>query len=315
MTTQIAPPHRLALVGILSAVGGSLVFSVNDVSIKFLSGSYALHEVVLIRSSVGLMIMLCVVLPFHGGLPALRTQRLPMHLMRALFVVCSNLFYFLGLAAMPLADAVAIFFIAPLLITALSVPLLGEKVGIRRWIAVGVGLLGVIVMMRPGQSGFHWAALLPVLSALFYAMMHMMTRRMGPSEKAVTMAFYVQLTFIVVCLGMGFTVGDGHLAAQSDPSLAFLFRGWTWPHLGDWPIFLASGAASAIGGFLIAQAYRLCEAGLVAPFEYASMPLAIFWGATVFGTWPDLHAWIGIALICGGGLYMFWREAVSRSRT
>ena len=309
-TADISAPRRLALVGILSAVGGSLVFSVNDVAIKFLSGSYALHEVVLIRSAVGLMVMLCCILPFHGGLPALRTQRLATHLLRALCVVASNLFYFLGLAAMPLADAVAVFFVAPLLITALSVPLLGEQVGPRRWFAVGLGLVGVIVMLRPGAGTFHRAALLPLVSAFCYACMHMLTRRMGMAEKAVTMAFYVQLSFICVCLLMGLVVGDGHLSQQSDPSLAFLFRGWSWPHRGDWPILIASGTASATGGFLIAQAYRICEAGLVAPFEYAAMPMAIFWGATVFGTWPDTTAWVGIALICGGGLYMFWREAV-----
>lgn len=312
MTTELSPTRRFALVGILSAVGGSLVFSVNDVAIKFLSGDYALHEVVLIRSSIGMMVMIACVLPFQGGFPALRTRRLGTHLLRAACVVASNLFYFLGLAAMPLADAVAVFFVAPLLITALSVPLLGETVGPRRWIAVGIGLAGVIVMLRPGPDTFHWAALLPLASALCYALMHMLTRHMGVSEKAVTMAFYVQLSFIAVCLVMGLVVGDGRFAAQSDPSLAFLFRGWTWPAAGDWPIFVASGAASALGGLLIAQAYRLCEAGLVAPFEYVSMPMAIFWGATVFGEWPDRTAWIGITLICGGGLYMLWREAAAK---
>jgi drug/metabolite transporter (DMT)-like permease len=289
MTADLSPPRRLALIGILSATGGSLVFSVNDVAIKFLSGDYALHEVVLIRSTIGLMVMICCILPFHGGFPALRTDRLGTHLLRALCVVASNLFYFLGLAAMPLADAVAVFFVAPLLITALSVPILGEKVGPRRWFAVGLGLAGVIVMLRPGSGTFHAAALLPLASAFCYACMHMLTRRMGMTEKAVTMAFYVQLSFIVVCLMMGLVVGDGHLAQQSDPSLAFLFRGWTWPD---------------------PAAYRLCEAGLVAPFEYVSMPMAIFWGAAVFGTWPDATAWTGIALICGGGLYMLWREAM-----
>jgi drug/metabolite transporter (DMT)-like permease len=312
VTTDLSPPRRLALIGILSAVGGSLVFSVNDVSIKFLSGDYALHEVVLIRSAIGLLVMVCCVLPFQGGFPALRTRRLGTHLLRAACVVASNLFYFLGLAAMPLADAVAVFFVAPLLITALSVPLLKEKVGPRRWVAVGIGLAGVIVMLRPGPGTFHAAALLPLASAFCYACMHMLTRRMGIGEKAVTMAFYVQLSFIAICLVMGLMVGDGHLSQQSDPSLAFLFRGWTWPHPGDWPIFLASGTASALGGLLIAQAYRLCEAGLVAPFEYVSMPMAIFWGATVFGDWPDRTAWIGITLICGGGLYMLWREATAK---
>jgi len=314
VTAELAPAPRIALIGMLSAIGGSMVFSVNDVAIKFLSGSYALHEVVLIRSSVGLLIMLCVILPFQGGLAALRTERLGTHLLRALFVVASNLFYFLGLAALPIADAVALFFVSPLLITALSVPLLGEKVGPRRWIAVGIGLLGVVIMVRPGSASFHWAAVLPLASALFYALMHMQTRRMGATERAVTMAVYVQATFIVVCLLMGLAVGDGRFADQSDPSLAFLFRGWTWPNASDWPIFLASGTASALGGYFIAQAYRLCEAGLVAPFEYVSMPMAIIWGVTVFGTWPDRTAWAGIALICGGGLYMLWRETLARKR-
>ena len=97
MTPELSPPRRLALIGILSAVGGSLVFSVNDVAIKFLSGDYALHEVVLIRSIVGMTIMICCVLPFQGGFAALRTSRLGLHLLRALCVVSSNLFYFLGL--------------------------------------------------------------------------------------------------------------------------------------------------------------------------------------------------------------------------
>jgi drug/metabolite transporter (DMT)-like permease len=142
--------------------------------------------------------------------------------------------------------------------------------------------------------------------------MHMFTRAMGLSEKAVTMAFYVQLSFIGVSLAMGLAVGDGRFAAQENPSLAFLLRGWTLPPGGDWPVFLACGVSSALGGFFIAQAYRLCEAGLVAPFEYVSMPMAVFWGATVFGEWPDATAWKGMALICGGGLYMMWREAIVR---
>ncbi len=309
MTSDLSLPRRLALIGILSAVGASLMFSVNDVSIKFLGGDYALHEVVLIRSSIGLLVVVGCILPFQGGFAALRTRRIGSHLLRAAFVVASNMLYLLGLAAMPLADAVAVFFVAPLLITALSVPILGEKVGPRRWFAVGLGLVGVVVMMRPGAASFQAAALFPLASAFCYALMHMLTRRIGGTEKAVTMVFYVQLSVIVVCLMMGAAVGDGRFAYQSDPSMAFLFRGWTVPHPGDWPIFLASGVAAALGGFFIAQAYRLCEAGLVAPFENVSMPMAIFWGAAVFGTWPDSTAWAGITLICGAGLYTLWRES------
>ena len=143
----------------------------------------------------------------------------------------------------------------------------------------------------------------------------MMTRLLKGSENAVAMTLYVQLTFLVVCIAMGLAFGSGQFAAQTDPSLAFLFRAWVWPAPWDWPVMVISGLASAIGGLLIAQAYRLCEAGLAAPFEYGAVPLAILWGATIFGEWPDGTAWIGIALICGAGLFVFWREAVAARRT
>ena len=314
---SIIPPspalRRQTLIGILCAVGASLAFSINDMAIKSLSGDYALHQVILFRSVIGMAFLLVCVLPLYGGLAALRTQRLGAHLLRASFVITSNLFYFLGLAALPLATTSAIFFVAPLLITALSVPLLGEYVGPRRWTAVGVGLLGVLIMLRPGGA-MAVAVFLPLGSAVAYACMHMMTRHLKGTESAVVMTFYVQALFIVVSAAMGLTFGDGRFADQSDLSLAFLFRPWVWPPAGDWGVFLATGLGSAVGGLLIAQAYRLGEAGLIAPFEYVAMPLAIFWGLVVFGEWPLPRSWIGIALICGAGLYIGWRETMGRRR-
>lgn len=289
-------------------MGASCFFSINDSSIKFLSGGYALHEIVLIRSLIGMAVMLAIILPSRGGLTAFRTRRLGMHLVRGGFVVTSNFCFFLGLAAMPIADAVALFFIAPLMITALSVPMLGEKVGLRRWAAVGVGLIGVIVMLRPGEGLFHPAMLLPLFAAFCYAMLHMLTRRMGATESAVTLTLYVQMTFIAVCIVSGLALGHGSFANQSDASLAFLTRAWEWPAWADWPILVLIGCASAMGALLITHAYRSCEAGLVAPFEYISMPLAIFFGLVIFGEWPEPMAWVGIALICGAGLYTVWRE-------
>lgn len=308
MTIAQTSDQRVLLLGIASAMGASCFFSINDSSIKFLSGGYALHQIVLIRSLIGMAVMLALVMPMHGGLAAFRTRRIGMHLVRGGFVVTSNLCFFLGLAAMPIADAVALFFVAPLLITALSVPMLGETVGPRRWAAVGVGLIGVIVMLRPGAGMFDPAMLLPLFAAFCYAMLHMLTRRMGVTESAVTLTLYVQMTFIVVCIVSGLVLGHGVFSNQSDPSLAFLTRAWDWPALADWPVLVLIGGASAFGALLITHAYRSCEAGLVAPFEYISMPLAIFFGLVIFGEWPDAMAWVGIALICGAGLYTVWRE-------
>jgi len=169
-------------------------------------------------------------------------------------------------------------------------------------------------MLRPGSGVVEPAAILVLISAFCYASSHMMTRRMRDTESAFTLNFYVQCGFVLVSLAMGLTVGDGHLAGSPDASLAFLFRPWVWPPMHDWPAFIATGLAVGIGGLMMSQAYRLSEAALVAPFEYVGMPMAIFWGAVMFGTWPDATAWVGIALICGAGLYTLWRETVARSR-
>ena len=300
------------LTGVLCALGGSVSLSVNDMAVKSLSGHYALHQVILVRAAIGILFILGVILVTGTGFRQLLTSRPKDHLIRVSFVMVSNVTYFLGLAALPLADAVAIAFISPLLITALSVLVLGERVGPRRWAAVAVGLVGVLVMMRPGTGVIQPPALLVLASATCYASTHMMTRRMKDTEGTITLGFYVQLGFFLVSLMMGLWVGDGHLAEAPGTILAFLFRPWIWPPVADWPAFLATGLAVTIGGLLIAQAYRLCEAALVAPFEYTAMPFAIFWGVVIFGQWPEMTAALGIALICGAGLYALWRETIRR---
>jgi drug/metabolite transporter (DMT)-like permease len=172
-------------------------------------------------------------------------------------------------------------------------------------------MVGVVVMLRPGAGVIQPAALLVLISAVLYAAGNLLARHMGGTESAMTLSLYVACGFIVVSLTMGLWVGDGHMATD-DPLLSFLFRPWIWPPLSDWPIFLATGLSVGIGGMMVTQAYRTTEAGLIAPFEYVGMPLAIFWGVMVFGTFPDAVSWVGIALICGSGLYVIWRETVRK---
>jgi len=309
---MIPSPNRTALIGILCAVAGSAVFSINDLAIKALSSDYALHQVILTRSFISLTFLALIIRVSGTGFAQLRTRRLRPHLLRVSFVLVSNVTFFLGLAALPLADAVAIAFISPLLVTGLSVIFLHEKVGSRRWAAVAVGLLGVLIMLRPGAGAIQPAAILVLVSALTYAAGNMMTRHMRGTESAFALNFYVQIGFIIVSSCMGLVVGDGSMAGSGDASLAFLFREWMWPPLSDWPAFLATGASVAVGGLLVSQAYRTVEAAVIAPFEYTAMPLAIFWGVVIFGEWPDLTAAFGIALICGAGLYTAWRETARR---
>jgi drug/metabolite transporter (DMT)-like permease len=306
-----AMAHSQALTGVLLAIGGSLIFSINDVAIKFLSGGYALHQVILIRALVAMAFILCVIHLSQRGWSQVATSRPGTHLLRVAIVMVSNVTFFVGLAAMPLADAVAVAYVSPLVVTLLSIAFLGERVGPRRWAAVIVGLAGVLVMLRPGAGVIQPAALLVLISAILYASGNLLARHMGGTESAMTLSFYVQSGFILVSLAMGLWAGDGHLAT-GDPLWAFLFRPWIWPPLADWPIFLATGLSVGIGGLMITQAYRTTEAGLIAPFEYVGMPMAILWGVTIFGTFPDATAWVGIAMICGSGLYVIWRETVRK---
>ena len=192
----------------------------------------------------------------------------------------------------------------------MSIPILGEKVGPRRLAAVLVGLVGVIVVMRPGQGVFQWVALLPVVAALSYASMQMLSRKLGATDRASTMAFYIQVTFITVSLAIGLGIGDGRFAGTDNSSLDFLLRAWRVPEAKDIWLFVWCGISSGFGGYLLGQAYRLGEAAIVAPFEYVALPLAVAWGYLVWGDLPDRTAFAGMALILGSGLYVLYRENV-----
>ena len=297
-----------AFFGSISAIVAVFCFSINDVAIKFLSGDYALHLIILVRSIVGLIVLFLIIVPFSGGLQSLYTNRLGLHFLRGFCVVFANITFFLGLAALPLAEGVAIFFISPLLITVFSVIFLKEAVGPRRWAAVWVGLVGVIVILRPGSETFQIASLLPLMAAFGYATLHMLTRYIGKTESAAAMSFYIQITFVIICLLLGLIIGDGKYSGSNDPSLQFLFRSWSWPNSEHYLLLFLIGAGSAFGGFFISQAYRISQAAVVAPFEYIALPIAIFWGIVIFDDWPDKVTIFGIALILGSGLYIIWRE-------
>lgn len=307
-----SPPKAAPTTGIFLALGGGVILSMNDLAIKSLSGAYALHQVILIRAFIGMTLVLALMWYSKAGFSQIVTRRPRAHLLRVAIVMVSNITYFVGLSLMPLADAVAVAFVAPLFVTLMSAVILREQVGPRRWAAVAVGLLGVVIMTRPGEGMIRPAAVLVLVSAFCYAGSHMMTRRMRDTESAATLSFYVQIGFIIVSTSFGLVGGDGHLAQPPGSTWEFLFRPWIVPPFSDWWAFAATGVGVGIGGLMMSQAYRTTEAALVAPFEYIGMPMAIFWGVVAFGTWPDHTAWVGIALISGAGLYTLWRETVRR---
>ena len=249
-------------------------------------------------------------MPLSGGLKVMRTRRLKVHLVRGLCVVFANMCLFLGLAAMPIADAVAVFFISPLVITIFSVLFLGETVGARRWAAIAVGFVGVLVIVKPGTSAFQVASLLPMLAATLYAVIHIVARKIGGTESAATMAFYIQLTFIVASAGFGLTLGHGAYATDAHPSLSFLLRAWGPVMADDWPILIMLGVSGVLGGFFISQAYRLVRSRLCRAVRICRHAHGDYVGGDCVWNMARHTAWIGIALIIGSGLYLLWRESV-----
>ena len=260
---------------------------------------------------VATCVLLCI-LQFEGGWRALRTRNPGVHLCRGTLLVFANSAFYMAVAVMPLAEAMAIFFVAPLFITVMSIIFLHEQVGVRRWSAIVVGVLGMLVMLRPGAGIFQPVALLPVFAALAYASMQMLTRRIGLQEPASVMAVSVQVVFIVASATIGLIAGDGSYAGTGHESLEFLLREWRWPGWNDGALFVLIGAINAGGGYLMTQAYRSTRASVIAPFEYVALPLGLIWGWLIWQDLPDSTGFLGIVLIIGSGLYVIYRENVLR---
>ena len=302
---------QLAVTFVLTAW---ICISLNDVVMKFLSDSYSLHQLVLIRSTVGLFLCL-LILQFEGSWRVLKIDKKLLLIFRCLMMVTTNLLYFTALVMLPLADATALFFVAPIFISILSSILLKETIGKRRITAIIVGLAGIIIVMRPlsgATNNIHFLIFfLPVAAAFCYALSQVTARKLGATARASAMSFYLHLTFILVSIVFGVTIGDGkYVSISSNPSLVFLFRPWEWPSLMDWPLLIFLGVLSGVVSYCVTKAYVLAEASFVAPFEYIAVPLATLWGWLVFGYLPDFWTTSGILVIIFSGLYIYRREVV-----
>ena len=256
-----------------------------------------------------------IILRFEGSWRLLKIDKKFLVFARCSLMVIANLFYFTALVVLPLADAAALFFVAPIFISILSSILLKETVGTRRITAIIVGLAGIIIVMRPLNgmtNNTHFLIyLLPVAAAFCYASAQVMARKLGATTRASVMAFYLHLIFILVSIVFGAIIGDGkYVNLSNNPSLVFLFRPWEWPLISDWPLLIFLGALSGVVAYCVTKAYVLAEASFVAPFEYIAIPFSIFWGIIIFGDWPSVLSWIGMSLILSGGIYAIYRERV-----
>jgi len=288
-------------------IGGVFVFSLQDIIIKWLSGSYPVHEIVLIRSVVAIFPILLIA-RLDGGLHLLRTGRYKTQITRAALMFGSYICFYLSLAALPLAETVSLFFSGPIFITVLSVFFLDEKIESSSWVAVLLGFLGVVIMLKPGARMIDPAALMALLAALLYAIGSIITRKLGKTDSGISLAFYPTVMYVFFSAILSIPLGWMTAARPSHPSAAFLLHHWQLPSQGDLVLFIAIGLIAAAGFYSLSQAYRLGPPATIAPFEYISVPLGALWGYVFWKDVLGLQTIIGMILIVGSGLYIFGSE-------
>jgi drug/metabolite transporter (DMT)-like permease len=280
------PAIGLALVAVL-------LFSLQDALSKILAASLSPVEVLWGRYLAILLLLAPAVL--RAPRRMLRTSQPGLQLARGVSVTGAALFFVAGLARLPLADAAAIAFASPLLVTALSIPLLGERVGPRRWAAVAVGFLGVLIVVRPGSGAIGWAALYPLASAACWALSLVVTRRMRGGDAPTTTLFH--------STAIGFL-----LASLMLPGV------WQAADARAWSLMALTGVLSAVGQYLLIAALLRGPASLVAPFSYSQMIWSTLLGYLVFAAVPTASTWVGGLFIVGSGIYTAHRERVTQRR-
>jgi drug/metabolite transporter (DMT)-like permease len=287
--------------GIISLCIGVAVFSLQDALIKAISGSYPVTEALAIRALVAMPILLALV-GYEAGFGALVSKRMGFLTARAAILFASYTAYYLAIAALPMAEAVALYYMAPLVIMVLAGPYLGERVRWRTLAVALVGLAGVLVMLRPGDGLFDWAALLSLMSAFLYGCAQLMARKMGGAVTASVMTFYQNGFYLVGSLVLTGVFALTGAESVSHPSLLFLMRPWQWPAASDFLMMAACGVIAAVGMMLLSQAYRLAPANRIATFEYTGIVWTPLWGFLFFAEIPQAATVAGAALIVGAGL-------------
>ena len=295
LATRTAParadrPFR----GIALILASTVFLGASDVTAKYLSATLPSIEIAWIRFLVFALIMSPAMVP-GSPLYALRSQRPGLQAMRGVALLGSSLFFISGLRFLPIAEASATGFVAPLFVTALSIVFLGETVGVRRWLATAVGLIGVLIILRPGTGAFHPAAFFPIVSALAWACTLIMTRMMSGRDHAITTMTYSSI--VGVCI----------LSAL----VPFV---WVAPSWHDILFGVFIGLASTAGQWIVVLAFRYADASVLAPFSYTQLLWVSILGFVIFGEVPDIWTVTGAVFIVGSGLYTAHRERVRRSQ-
>ena len=279
---QVGAAIGLILFGVMGGLG-------LDLCAKAILETYPLEQFVFLRSLIGITLFLLLARQF-GGLRSLVTRRWAWHLLRTLLASGAMFGFFFGLSKMPLIDALTLGFTAPLMMTALSVPLLGEHVGWRRWLAVIAGFAGVLMILRPGSGTFSPAAFSVLFAALCYACLAITARKLADTESTFGLSVYVIAGPMII---------SGLLSIDGD---------WIAPDVPGWALFLAAGVCSVIAWIGLVGGYRRAPPAVLAPFEYTALIAGAVAGYLIWEEVPDRWVVTGALVIIASGLYIVYRE-------
>lgn len=294
------------IIGIASLCLGIFIFSTQDAIIKAVSGDYAVTQAIVIRSVVGFPILLLFV-HWEGGLRKLLSRRFWALCFRGLILLVAYTSYYLAFPALPLAEAIVLFFTAPFLVTFLASPILGERITLKAVVALFIGFAGVLVILRPGFGVVEPAALLSLLCAVSYALAMLFARKLGVSEPASVMAFYQNAIYLLGAALMALAFHWAGITTAEHPSIAFLVRPWVWPDALGFIMMAACGVIAAVAMSLLTHAYRTADASLVTVFEYTGLIWGPLWGFLFFAEVPPLTTFLGMLLIMAAGLIVLLR--------
>ena len=276
------------VVGILLAILAGFLFVTSDTVVKLARQDLPVAMVVWGRFTAHFLLML-LMFPGKKIKQLFKVNNLKLVIIRGILLLLCTFLFFTAIGYIGLAEANSIMFISPFFVVALSIPLLKEQVGIRRWSAVVIGFVGILIILRPGFQEIHWAYLLIIGVAFFFALFTILTRTLSFTETAISMWFY---TALVGMLG----------------SSAIVWHYWQTPTLDQTLMLLLIGAIGGGSHYIIIKAYQRASASILAPFQYFQIIWATVYGLLIFDTAPDGWTWLGTAIIIASGLYVWARE-------
>ena len=293
--------------GILFILSGMALFSIQDSLIKYIFEDTALYELYFGRTLTAL-ILLAIYLKITSQKLVMKTYYPLLTTVRVICFFFGFSFFYISLTYMSLAMANALFFSSPFFISILAIVFLGEKVGIRRWLAIIVGFLGVYIVLNPNFENFDYTKLAPVACALFYAISMTITKITSNKDSVYSQMFHLYIGAIGISIIFFIFTGKGQFNTFSDPTLQFILREWFTNPTYSWPFIIIMGLVASLSFYFVFSAYSIASPSVVSLFEYSLIIWAIIIGYLLFNDIPTARTFIGVALIIGAGVYIYIRE-------